>query len=298
MIYTLTFNPALDYKVRLENFFEGKLNRAEYEALFVGGKGINVSLMLKHLGADSTALGFIAGESGELIRSMTESSGVQTDFIRVTGQSRINVKILSKTETEINGRGPIIPESAVECLKEQCRQLPQGSILVLSGNAPGGLPEDIYTQLLAGLREDIRVVADVSGKMLRKILKFRPWLIKPNRDEMCEVFGLNGVETSEVFSYAHRLQEMGAANVIVSLGGDGAVMVTEKGEEIFQTAFKGQVVDTVGAGDSLLAGYLFAKEQGKIDKDCLLMGVAAGCASAFRYGIATAEEVYTILSRK
>lgn len=296
MIFTLTLNPALDYKVRLDKLCAGGLNRAQQEKIFVGGKGINVSMMLKNFGVPSTALGFIAGEAGELIRSITEAAGVHTDFIRVEGQSRVNIKILAERETEINGKGPLIPDSAMELLKEQLGQLPQDSILVLAGNAGGGLPQDIYARIIAGLRKDIRVVADVSGKTLRTVLPGRPWLIKPNRDEMCEAFGIQSLSAEQAIPFAHRLQEMGAANVVVSLGGDGAAAVTENGAEIYVPAFRGKVIDTVGAGDSLLAGYLFAKERGEDEVAALRMGVAAGCASAFRYGLATAEEVYALLN--
>ena len=295
MIYTLTLNPALDYQVRLGQLRTGGLNRAQAEAVFAGGKGINVSRMLHAFGMPSTALGFIAGETGELIRAMAERAGVHTDFVQAEGQSRINVKILAGEETQINGAGPALGEDAVLRLGQKISALPQGSILVLAGNAPLGAPDGLCARLLGCAGAGIRVAADVSGAQLRELLPLRPWLVKPNREELCEALGLHSLSARDALPCAHKLREMGAANAIVSLGEEGAAAVFEDGEEAFVPAFRGRAADTVGAGDSLLAGFLCAKERGESSARALRFGVAAGCATSFRFGLASAEEVYALL---
>lgn len=297
MIYTVTFNPALDYIVRLDALTAGALNRAKEELVIAGGKGLNVSVMLKNLGVPSVALGFIAGFTGEALRCFAEEKGVRTEFIRVDGVSRINVKIKAERETEINGRGPDIPGFALEQLENKLQALPRNAVLVLAGSISGGLPQDTYARLLQGLPDHIRVAADMPGDLLRTVLPFRPWLVKPNREELCEVFGLGRLETHEAALYARRLCEMGARNAIVSLGDDGAFAYTERGEEFFIPAFRGRALDTVGAGDSLLAGFIAAKERGESDRVALRFAVAAGSATAFRYGLAEEAEVLDLLKR-
>lgn len=297
MIYTVTFNPALDYVLRVGQLTPGKLHRTEGESFAVGGKGINVSVVLRNLGIRSAAMGFVAGEVGDLICRELERKGIQTEFIRVNGQSRINVKIKGQEETEINGRGPDISPAALRALADRISALPQGSVLVLAGSVPASLSQDAYGRLLAAVgRQDLRVVADASGALLLSALPFRPWLIKPNRDELDETFGLHMRSVDEAVGYAQKLRAMGARNVIVSMGGGGALMVSETGT-YFQSVFSGEVVDTVGAGDSLVAGFIAAKEAGENDRDALRYAVAAGCASAFRSGLAEKEDIAALLSR-
>ena len=297
MIYTVTFNPALDYVLRVGQLTPGKLHRTEGESFAVGGKGINVSVVLRNLGIRSAAMGFVAGEVGDLICRELERKGIQTEFIRVNGQSRINVKIKGQEETEINGRGPDISSAALRALADRISALPQGSVLVLAGSVPASLSQDAYGRLLAAVgRQDLRVVADASGALLLSALPFRPWLIKPNRDELDETFGLHMRSVDEAVGYAQKLRAMGARNVIVSMGGGGALMVSETGT-YFQSVFPGEVVDTVGAGDSMVAGFIAAKEAGENDRDALRYAVAAGCASAFRSGLAEKEDIAALLSR-
>ena len=297
MIYTVTFNPALDYILRVGQLCPGKLHRAESDVFAVGGKGINVSRVLKNLGVHSVATGFIAGEVGDVICRMLDGQGVAHDFIRVGRQSRVNVKIKGKEETEINASGPDIPREALEALAKKLSGVPADSVLVLAGSVPASLPKDIYERLLAALaRPDLRVVADASGELLLDVLPFRPWLIKPNRDELDETFGRHMRSVDEALSYAEKLRTMGARNVIVSMGGGGAMMVTDSGS-YYQSVFAGEVVDTVGAGDSMVAGFIAAKQWGKDDREALRFAVAAGCATAFRSGLAEPADVRALLAR-
>lgn len=297
MVYTVTFNPALDYVLQVVRLCPGKLHRADGSSFAPGGKGINVSSVLQNLGVPSVATGFVAGDVGEVICRKLEARGIETDFIRIPGQSRINVKIKGKEETEINAGGPHIPPESFEALVQKLSGLPSGSVLVLAGSVPASLPKDIYERLLAALaRPDLRVVADASGELLLGVLPFRPWLIKPNRDELDETFGLHMRSVDEALSYAEKLRTMGAQNVIVSMGGGGALMVSASGV-YFQSAFEGNVVDTVGAGDSMVAGFIAAKEWGRDDREALRFAVAAGCATAFRSGLAEAADIRTLLSR-
>ena len=297
MIYTVTFNPALDYILRVGQLCPGKLHRAESDVFAVGGKGINVSRVLKNLGVHSVATGFIAGEVGDVICRMLDGQGVAHDFIRVGGQSRVNVKIKGREETEINGRGPDIPPAALAALAQKLAAAPAGSILVLAGSVPASLPQTAYEQLLTAIgRKDLRIVADASGALLLGALPFRPWLIKPNRDELDETFGLHMRSVDEALAYAQKLRAMGARNVIVSMGGGGALMAAESGT-YYQSVFQGEVVDTVGAGDSLVAGFIAAKEAGEGDREALRYAVAAGCASSFREGLAEQADIRALLSR-
>lgn len=297
MIYTVTFNPAIDYIVRLDRLQSGKINRARGETCAPGGKGINVSVVLKHLGVPSVALGFVAGFTGDTICTMLEERGIASDFIRVPGLSRVNVKIKADEETEINGSGPDIPESALAELIEKLSHIPSGSVLVLAGSVPPSMPKNIYEQVLRALgRRDIRVVVDTSGDLLLSTLPFRPWLIKPNREELDETFHLHIRSSDEAMSFAKRLQGMGARNVIVSMGGRGAMMAAESGV-YYQAAFPGQVVDTVGAGDSLVAGFIAAREHGLADPAALRMAVAAGSASSFRQGLAEWSDIRALLDQ-
>lgn len=298
MIYTVTFNPAIDYVLWLDRLRPGKTNRAVGEVYAPGGKGINVSMVLKNLGIPSVALGFAAGFTGDTVCTMLEARGIASDFIRIPGLSRVNVKIKADVETEINGRGPDVPEEAFAQLVQKLSRIPAGSVLVLAGSVPPSMPDNTYSRLLRALgRQDIRIVVDAAGALLLDALPFRPWLIKPNREELDETFGRHMRSTDEAFDYARELQKMGARNVIVSLGSNGAMMLNERGEEMMVPAFIGEAVDTVGAGDSLVAAFIAAKEGGGTDLQALRRGVAAGCATAFKEGLATREEIEALLKR-
>ena len=299
MIYTLTCNAALDYSVRVNNLQEGMLCRAAEEHLRAGGKGINVSLMLHEFGVPSIALGFAAGFTGDVIVEELRAKGIAEDFIRVEGFSRINVKLLQKdSETEINGRGPVIMQENVLCLIAQIAALPLGSTLVMAGSVPDSLPQDFYSKLLqqAG-RDDFRLVVDASGDLLKASIACKPWLVKPNLDELGEVFQKRIRTRREASACARELCAAGVSNVIVSMGGDGAILVrSAEKEEIYVPAFHGSpVIDTVGAGDALLAGFLAAKEGGHSDEDALRYGVAAGSATAFGNGLAKRDEIFALL---
>ena len=296
MIYTVTLNPAVDYVIRLDHLRAGELNRAKEDLFAPGGKGINVSIVLKNLACPSVALGFVAGHTGAAIRSMLNDLEVSTDFIDVEGFSRVNVKIKALEETEINGGGPIITDAAFQSLVQKVESIPSGSVLVLAGSIPKCLSTDCYRRLAEVVRlKAVRVVVDAVGELLLQTLDCRPWLVKPNREELEETLGAKINSAEEVFAYARKIQEMGAQNVIVSMGAAGAVMVSET-ENYVQPAFRGKVVDTVGAGDSLVAGFLAAKEAGKSDRAALLEGVASGCASSFRQGLPTKKDIDAILN--
>lgn len=297
MIYTVTFNPAIDYVLWLDRLRPGKTNRAVGEVYAPGGKGINVSVVLKNLGIPSVALGFAAGFTGDTICTMLEARGIASDFIRIPGLSRVNVKIKADVETEINGRGPDVPEEAFAQLVQKLSRIPAGSVLVLAGSVPPSMPDNTYSRLLRALgRQDIRIVVDAAGELLLDALPFRPWLIKPNREELDETFGRHMRSTDEAFDHARELQKMGARNVIVSLGSRGAMMAAESGS-YYQAAFEGKVIDTVGAGDSMVAGFIAARERGLADAEALRMAVAAGSASAFRQGLAEWADIRDLLGQ-
>lgn len=298
MICTVTLNPALDLTLCLSSLEQGKINRSLSERLAPGGKGINVSLVLKSFGVKSFATGFAGGGSGEILLGMLQRELIPCDFLSVKGMTRINVKLRAEEETDINGAGPDVSLSAVRALAASLSE-ENFSVLVLAGSLPRSLPSDAYAVFLENFRgKDVRIVADVSGKALADILPFSPWLVKPNLDELGELFGVRIGGREEAFAYARKLRERGAQNVIVSLGGEGALMVDEEGKEYFVPAFEGVPMDTVGAGDSLLGAFLACREQGMSVRDSLEMGVAAGSATAFRHGLATAEEARALLSAR
>lgn len=296
MIYTVTFNPAIDYIVYLEEMIPGRINRAKSERMYVGGKGINVSLVLAGLGIRSRALGFVAGFTGRAIEDGVREKGVETDFIHLeSGCSRINVKISGKEETELNGQGPGIPESALARLFEKLDRLEQGDTLVLAGSIPGTLPGDIYERILARLAgKGIRTVVDAAGDLLRNVLKYRPFLVKPNHHELGDLFGRELKTEEEIVSCAEKLRGLGAANVLVSMAGDGAMLVDEQGNVRRQAAYIGQVKSSVGAGDSMVAGFLAGLERG--DREyALRLGAAAGGATAFSDGLATGDAIRRLM---
>lgn len=295
MIYTVTFNPSLDYAVGLDRLKPGELNRADYENLMPGGKGINVSVVLHNLGMESRALGFTAGFTGRQIARELEDRGCRTDFIWLSdGFSRINVKVKAAEETEINGRGPAIGEEDVRQLFSKLERLKDGDVLVLAGSIPDSLPEDIYEKIMAFLAErgrDIRIAVDATKGLLLNVLKYRPFLIKPNHHELEELFEVRLTGREEIVASAARLQEMGARNILVSMAGDGAILLSETGEVLESEAPEGVVVNSVGAGDSMVAGFLTGYLTTGDYRKAFLMGVATGSASAFSSRLAEKSEV-------
>ncbi|SKB89726.1 1-phosphofructokinase [Lachnospiraceae bacterium] len=296
MIYTVTLNPSLDYVVSVGDFKERSLNRTDREVIMPGGKGINVSIVLKRFGVKSTALGFLAGFTGEEIRRRLKNEGVANDFIDLKGGcSRINVKVLANNgETEINGQGPSMSVKELDLLIDKIRDLPATDTLVLSGSIPASMPRDSYRRILDALSggNGCRTVLDTGGAFLRELLPYRPFLIKPNKEELQELFRVKINGRDEALKYAKELQKAGARNVLVSLGGEGAVLVTETGEEYSMAAPEGNVVNTVGSGDSMVAGFLTGLSGDETNYHrAFLMGIAAGSASAFSMG--TADRIRT-----
>ncbi len=293
MIYTVTFNPALDYIVRLDSFAAGQINRVNYEQVLGGGKGINVSIVLGNMGIKSTALGFLAGFTGEEIKRQLEGFGVVHDFVQLPeGFSRINVKVKADKETEINGQGPKISEAAQAELFAKLDKLVEGDTLVLAGSIPNTLPDDIYERIMSRLDgKGIRVVVDAEKGLLLKVLKYHPFLIKPNNHELGDMFGVKLTTDEEIVTYAKKLQEQGARNVLISMAGDGAILLTEDGRHFKSPAPKGKLVNSVGAGDSMVAGFITGCHEKPEDfEHAFYMGVATGSASAFSENLATRPE--------
>lgn len=293
MIYTVTFNPSLDYIVSVENFKLGKTNRTIQEQILAGGKGINVSAVLKNLGIDNVALGFVAGFTGREIERMVKESGIVSDFITLKeGNSRINIKMKDFDGTEINGMGPVITEAAVNELKQQLQRLTKADTLVLAGSIPNSLRDSIYREIMSELEDrEIHFVVDATKDLLLNVLEFHPFLIKPNKHELGEIFGVELNTKASVIPYAKKLQEKGARNVLVSMAGEGAVFLDEKGEVFMLSAPKGKLVNAVGAGDSMVAGFLAGWSKTKDFFHAFKMGVAAGSASAFSEILASQEDV-------
>lgn len=296
MVYTVTFNPSLDYIISLQGFQMGLTNRTREEQMLPGGKGINVSTVLQNLGIENTALGFTAGFTGQEIERMVSEIGFQCDFIRTrTGFSRINVKLKDYDGTEINGMGPVIQEEEAENLMEKLRGLQEGDVLVLAGSIPESLPDSIYRDILAELQgEGILFVVDATKDLLLNVLEYQPFLIKPNNHELGEIFDVKLKTRESVIPYAKKLQEKGARNVLVSMAGAGAVLAAETGEVYMLPAPKGTLVNAVGAGDSMVAGFLAGWLEHQSYSHAFRMGVAAGSASAFSQLLATREEIEEI----
>lgn len=293
MIYTVTFNPSLDYIVGTEGFQLGNTNRTVSELMLPGGKGINVSTVLKNLGIESTALGFTAGFTGEEIRRRVGELGFRSEFIDVeNGFSRINVKMKEFDGTEINGQGPVIGEEAVGRLLERLDSLEEGDTLVLAGSIPSSMPDSIYSDILARLEgRGIVFVVDATKDLLLNVLKYRPFLIKPNHHELGEIFGVELENREDVVPYAERLQEQGAQNVLVSMGGKGAALLDAEGNVHMLPVPKGTLVNAVGSGDSMVAGFLAGWTEKKDYEHAFKMGISAGSASAFSELLATEEEI-------
>ena len=298
MIYTVTFNPAIDYIVHTGTMQVGQVNRSQGEELYFGGKGINVSFVLHELGLPSKALGFVAGFTGAAIEAGIQEQGIATDFVHLdSGFSRINVKIKSGEETELNGQGPNISEAAVAELFEKLNQLQDGDVLILAGSIPNTMPADSYEKILAHLSDkNIKVVVDATKDLLLKVLPYHPFLIKPNNHELGELFGVTLHSIEEIATYAKKLQEMGAQNVLISMAGDGALLIDETGKQHVCGVCKGTVKNSVGAGDSMVAGFVAGSMHGDSEA-ALKLGTAAGGATAFSEGLAQRAEIERLLQQ-
>ncbi len=299
MIYTVTFNPSLDYIVRVDDMRLGVINRTNYEQILPGGKGINVSIVLGNLGHASRALGFSAGFTGVALESLLASSGVDHDLVHVSeGFTRINAKIKSNEETELNGQGPKITQADIDELYAKLDALVEGDILVISGSVPNTLPGDMYERIMARLEgRGIRIVVDAERDLLTRVLAYGPFLVKPNNIELGDIFGVELKTRDEVVPFAKKLQEKGAKNVLVSMAGEGGVLVAEDGSVFKSPAAKGTVVNSVGAGDSSVAGFIAGYLETGSYETAFKMGLSAGSASAFSDHLATRDEVLDLMSR-
>ena len=299
MIYTVTFNPSLDYIVSVENFQLGLTNRTSSELMLPGGKGVNVSTVLMKLGIENTALGFAAGFVGDEIVRQMEEMGVQNGFIRIEeGVSRINLKLKSIDGMEINGQGPVISPEHVEELMKQLDRLGEGDVLFLSGSIPASMPDDAYQKIMERLDgRGVQIVVDATRDLLMKVLEYHPFLIKPNNHELGEIFDVELRTREEVIPYAKKLQEKGAVNVLVSMAGEGAVLIDANGDVHMAPAPKGTLVNGVGAGDSMVAGFMAGWLEKQDYEHAFCMGVSAGSASAFSEHLATKAEIETVYQR-
>lgn len=300
MIYTVTFNPSLDYIVSVRNFEEGSVNRASDEMILPGGKGINVSIVLNNLGMESHLLGFIAGFTGKEIERMVSNDGCISEFIKVdNGFSRINVKMRSEKESEINGIGPAISNSEMTQLLDKLDKLKEGDVLVLAGSIPASIPDTIYYDIMKMLSDrKIMIVVDATKDLLLNVLPLHPFLIKPNKQELAEMMNLENLSKEDIVKNAFELQKRGARNVLVSMAGEGAILVTEDGNVYSSAAHKGNVVNSVGAGDSMVAGFIYGYLKNKDYKEAFETGLCAGSASAFSQNLATKEQVEELLIKQ
>lgn len=296
MIYTITFNPALDYIVNVPSCIPGSVNRAAAEKILAGGKGINVSVVLNNMGVENTALGFVAGFTGREIVRILDRMGCKTDFNELeTGFSRINVKIKSGLETEINGQGPEIGAYAVAALYKKLDRLEDGDTLVLAGSIPSTLPDSVYCDIMKYLNgKKLDIVVDATKDLLVNVLEYKPFLVKPNNYELGEIFGVELRTREDVIPYARRLRGMGARNVLVSMAGEGAVLVDENGREYMSGAPIGKVVNSTGAGDSMVAGFIAGYKKSGDYGYALKLGLSAGSASAFSEDLASKEEILNV----
>lgn len=293
MIYTVTLNPAIDYIITVPELRMGMTNRTGSEKLLPGGKGINVSIVLKNLGIETTALGFIAGFTGDEIKRQLEKTGIHTDLIKVQrGYSRINIKLKDVDGMEINGSGPQIGRDDLNQLFVKIETLKKGDLLVLAGSIPGSIPDTIYRDIMMLMnRRQVDVAVDADGKLLEQSLKYQPFLIKPNHHELGGIFGVTLKTREDVILYARRMRERGAKNVLVSMGARGAVLVDEQGNVHSHDALKGTLVNAVGAGDSMTAGFLAGWREKQDYQHAFYMGLAAGSASAFSEELAVEEQI-------
>ena len=293
MIYTVTFNPSLDYIVAVEDFKLGLTNRTSSELMLPGGKGINVSTVLMNLGIENTALGFTAGFVGDEIVRRLEEMGVKSDVIKISeGVSRINLKLKSIDGTEINGMGPEISTDKVQELMDRLDSLGEGDVLFLAGSIPSSMPDDMYEKIMARLDgKGVMIVVDATKDLLMNVLKYHPFLVKPNNHELGEIFGVELKTREDVVPYGKKLQEKGAANVLISMAGEGAVLIAGNGEVFMEPAPEGKLINGVGAGDSMVAGFMAGWMEKKDYEHAFHMGISAGSASAFSENLATREEI-------
>ena len=299
MIYTVTLNPSIDYVVRLESLVTGITNRTTSEEYYFGGKGINVSCVLAELDLESTAFGFVAGFTGDAIEKGIRNDKIITDFIRLEkGISRINIKIKASEETEINCQGPHIEESELERLLNKVDRINDGDTIVIAGNVPNTMPDDVYERILERIKgKNVRIVVDATKKLLLNSLKYKPFLIKPNRQELSEIFETEISTEADIEKYAKELQKMGAQNVLISLGGDGAMLIDEFGEKHKQGVLKEKVINTVGSGDSMVAGFIAGYEKEHSYPYALKLGSVCGNATAFLSGLATKEKINELIAK-
>ena len=299
MIYTVTLNPSIDYIVRLDKLVTGITNRTTEEEYYYGGKGINVSLVLAELDLDSTAYGFVAGFTGKAIENGIRNDHIITDFIKLKeGISRINVKIKAGEETEINCQGPHIDERELERLLQKIDRIASDDTLILAGSIPKTMPDDVYERMMERIRfKNVRIVVDATKKLLVNSLKYKPFLIKPNRQELSEIFGVEVKTEEDIVHYAKELQKMGARNVLISLGGDGAMLIDEEGTKHKAGVLKAKVLNTVGSGDSMVAGFVAGYEKTGDYAYALKLGSVCGNATAFLPGLATKEKINELLEK-
>ncbi|MEE6450994.1 1-phosphofructokinase [Gottfriedia acidiceleris] len=297
MIYTVTLNPSIDYIVEVDDIGLGKINRMKRENKFPGGKGINVSRVLKRLDVESIALGFVGGFTGDFIKNVLENERVTTDFVQVEGDSRINIKLKSQLETEINGQGPAISEEKLDQFFYKLKQIKKGDYVVLAGNIPNTLPSDLYEQLtLWGQENGIHIIVDASGKVLLDVVKHRPFFIKPNHHELGDLFDVKITSIEQAIPYGKKLVEMGAQNVGISFAGDGAILITESKVYVSNVP-KGEVINSVGAGDSLVAGFVGTYVKTNNIETAFKVGVASGSATAFSEDLTKREKIEELLNQ-
>ncbi len=291
MIYTVTLNPSIDYVINLEHLKKGQVNRVNDEHVYPGGKGINVSRVLKTLGHDNVATGFVSNFTGDFIINSLADLNVKSDFIKLdNGFTRINVKIKSDEETEINGGGPHISDEKLGELFDKLSELKEGDILVLAGSIPSTLKEDLYEKIMEHVKgNNVKVVVDATKNLLLNVLKYNPFLIKPNNHELEEIFDVKLENVEEIAVYGKELQKMGARNVLVSMGKDGALLITEDKEIFISNVPKGSVINSVGAGDSMVAGFISGYTNSNSYEEALRLGAASGSATAFSSDLATKE---------
>lgn len=299
MIYTVTLNPSLDYIMHLDTMNINAVNRSLKEEIYPGGKGINVSIVLNNLRIPNKALGFIAGFTGKEIERIMTNLGSNCDFITLDhGLSRINVKLEAKKETEINGMGPQITPADLKELFTKLDEIQEGDFLVLAGSIPSNVPDSIYQDIMKELaHKNINVVVDATKDLLKNVLKYKPFLIKPNHIELAEMFNVEINSDEEIVTYARKLQEMGAQNVLISMGEDGSILITNEGEVVKISVPKGTVINTVGSGDSMVAGFIAGYLKSKDLKEALKFATATGSATAFSPWLATADKVDDLLSQ-
>ena len=297
MIYTITFNPSIDYLVTVDDFHQGMVNRTKSESVLCGGKGINVSIVLKNLAVESIALGFIAGFTGQEIARRMEEKNIKNDFITLKeGISRINFKMKSNEESEVNGNGPIISKKDIAKLMDKLNRLVSGDVLVLSGSIPKSVSITIYQEIMKELSsKGILFVVDATGELMLNTLEYKPFLIKPNKHELEEMFHVKLNTKKEIITYAKKLQKKGARNVLISLAGEGAILIAEDEKTYISKAPKGELINSVGAGDSMVAGFLAGYFENKEYLEALKKGIATGSASAFSKEFATKKEVDNII---